>query len=524
MAWRDWLLPWNRAEKRELSLDKFRGLGLVDPPTVAGVAVSERTALTLPAYLGAVNLISSAVAKLPRKVYRKNADDSREEASGHAVGWLVQTEPNEVCTPFVFWRTMMGHVLTWGNGYAEIERDRAHRPIALLTVQPDSIEPVVEQGVLHYRYKGSVRIPAEDVLHVSGLGFDGIKGYSVVQMARQSLGLGMAAERYGGAFFGNYSVPGLMLEHPGVLTADAQKRLIAQIEARHQGPDRAYRTMIAEEGMKAHVLSVPAKDAQLVETRQLGVDDIARLLNLNPAFLGKSGERPGGNYESGRLDFLDNTLDPWLVAIEQEINRKLISSTQRGTYYVEHVRAAVLRTDATTRANVQKTYVDMGAMTPEYVAKLENLPPPPPKPAPVLVAPPPPMPMAEPDGIAQRAAWRRIVVDVTARMVRLEADRARRAASQGPEKFAVWAEEFYPQHEVRLREALEPVVRGWCEMRGRSDWQAMLSEIVSDLVERSRDELLGAKAIVLEADVDARVTRWERERPDEAARMILEAT
>lgn len=122
----------------------------------------------------------------------------------------------------------------------------------------------------------------------------------------------------------------------------------------------------------------------------------------------------------------------------------------------------------------------------------------------------------------QRAAWRRLVVDVVHRMTRLESERARRAAGQGSEKFQAWIDEFYPAHEVRLREALEPVVRGWCEVRGQDHWQALLGSVVAALVVRNREELLEAKSSVLAADVEARVSRWERERPDEAADMVLE--
>ena len=554
MSLLDWL-PWRR-EKRMLTLAQWSSLGLLEYPSAAGVSVTERTALTLPAYWAGVNLIANAIAKLPRKVYRRMPDGSRQEAEKHPVGWLLQDEPSEYSTPLVFWRTLMAHVLTWGNGYAEIERDGASRPIALLTIPPDRIEPVMEGANLVYVFNSKVRIPKKDILHIPGLGFDGVKGYSVVERARQSLGLALATERYGAAFFGNGAMPGLLLEHPGKISTEASARLKDSWNAMHQGPDRAHRTAVLEEGMKANVLTIPAKDAQLIETRQLQVLEIARLLNLNPTFLGHDvAARPGGNYEASRLDFLDNTLDPWLVAIEQECNRKLLSTQQRGEFYVEHVRNAILRTDAMTRANVQKLYVDMGAMSPEYVAKLENLPKPEPKPEPA----PPPAPTADPpadppeddpqdpaedgataqaqrtlemyartarreeDRLAQRAAWRRVAVDVLARMTRLEADRARRASGQGPEKFQAWANEFYPAHEVRLREALEPVVRGWCDVRGRQDWQAPLGEVVRWLVTTNREELLAAKAQALEADVDARASRWETERPSEAAEKILEA-
>lgn len=529
MGFLDWL-PWRR-ESRMLTLQQWTQQGLF-APSAAGVAVSEHTALTLPAYWSGVNLIAGAVAKLPRKVYRKTAA-GREEVPDHAVAWLIQTEPSEYAIPMVFWRTLMAHVLTWGNGYAEIERDKATRPVGLLTITPDKISPVVENGVLFYLYNGSTRIPARDILHIPGLGFDGIKGYSVVQMARQTLGLGLAAERYGTSFFANGAMPGVVLEHPGKLSDPAQARLRASWNEMHQGPDRAHKLAITEEGMTAKVLSIPAKDSQLIETRELSVLDVARVLNLNPSFLGKSGERPGGNYEAGRLDFLDNTLDPWLIAIEQECNRKLLSGAQRGTYFVEHVRNAVLRTDAKSRAEVQKLYVDMGVMSPEYVARLENLPkpepkempaPPPPPQPPGAVAPDPEDDPAEPEppDPAARQRLRALLVSTVGRSIRNEADKARSASKRGAAAFGEWIDTYYAHRAETLAEMLQPALALSLALAGRAgDGLAEARAMAAEHVERSKRDLLALRASNLEEQADILLKRWEVLRPEELADAAL---
>jgi HK97 family phage portal protein len=514
MSFRDWL-PWRRPEKRELTLEMFRGLGLLDAPTASGVTVTESNALTLAAYWSGVNLIANAIAKLPRKVYRKTADGSREEMPDHPVAWLVHVEPNVYTVPLVFWRTLMGHVLTWGNGYAEIERDKANRPIGLWTIQPDRIVPTVEHERLVYRYNGSRLLAPADIFHVPGLGFDGIKGYSVVQMAKQSIGLGLAAERYGATFFGNGAIPGTLLEHPAKLSPEAAERLRASWNAMHQGPDKAHRTAVLEEGMKAHALSIPAKDAQLIETREVQTLDIARWLNINPAMLGyKTAERPGGNYEAGRLDFLDNTLDPWLVAVEQECNRKLISTPQRGTYYVEHSRNAVLRTDAKTRAEVQKMYVDMGAMDAEYVAKMENLPKPEPKPEPPL----PPAPPDDEDDAAADRAQRALVLDTAGWFLRRESRKAIAASRRGPQEFQKWAEEFYAREAVVLAERLAPAVSLRFALRGvKGEPHAVALRLADEWVARSKAELLSLRAAGLAEQTEQVMQRWALHRPVEMA-------
>lgn len=524
MGFRDWF-PWMRpAEKRALTLDQWIRMDVLDTPTAAGVQVSEGTALTFAAYWCAVNLIASSVAKLPRKVYKKNGDE-REEVGDHPVGRVVGFQPNRYMTPINFWRTFVAHVLTWGNAYAEIEWNRAQQPIALWPITPDKIEPVMEKGVLLYRYRGGERLLSpEDVLHVPGLGFDGVKGYSVVQMAKQSIGLGLAAERYGATFFGNGAMPGMTLEHPGSLSPEAQRRLRESWNAMHQGPDKAHRLAILEEGMKANPLSIPAKDAQLIETREVQVLEVARWLNINPAMLGyKTAERPGGNYEANRLDFLDNTLDPWLVAIEQEVNRKLISSAQEGTFYVEHVRNAVLRTDARTRADVQKVYVDMGVMTPEYVAKIENLPKPPePEPVPEPLAVPPQDEEDDEESQDVEEKARALIVDIVARYGRREAEQIRRAVKKGSESLGKWADEFYAREIPELSERLRPAVALVYAAAGRKDDPAHAARMLADdYLVRSRSELLDLRAADLEPQAEALIRRWASARPTEAAGAVF---
>ncbi len=515
MGLRDWL-PWLRNEKRALTVDQWIKMDLIDTPTAAGVRVSEGTALTFAAYWSAVNLIASSIAKLPRKVYRKR-EDEREEVPEHPVARVCGYEPNRYMTPLNFWRTYVAHILTWGNAYAEIEWNRAMQPIGLWPITPDKIEPVIEGGRLRYRYNGGERfLDPVDVLHVPGLGFDGIKGYSVVQMAKQSLGLGLAAERYGATFFGNGAMPGMTLEHPGTLSPEAQKRLRDSWNAMHQGPDRAHRLAILEEGMKANPLSIPAKDAQLIETRELQVLEVARWLNINPAMLGyKTAERPGGNYEANRLDFLDNTLDPWLVAIEQEVNRKMISDAQEGTFYLEHTRNAVLRTDARTRADVQKLYVDMGVMSPEYVAKMENLPKPEEPPAP---EPPPPAP-EPPDAEEQQRA---LIVDIMARYGRREAAEIRQAAKKGAGALRAWAGEFYTKEVPGLAERLQPVLAlSYALSRRQDDSHQAARRLAKDYLTRSRTELLELSAANLEPQAEGLILRWGSSRPAEVADTVL---
>jgi len=547
------------------------------------VRVTEATAYNFSAYFNGVDIISGQVAALPRLLYRRVGDEDRERANGHPVYKLLVEQPNEDMVPFLFWQTFMAHVLTWGNAYAEIEFDKAMRPIGLWPIDPPSMQPIIRNGRLRYLYQGQKELEAEDVFHVPGLGFDGRRGYSVVAMARQSLGLGLAAEQFGGQFFGNGAWPGIVLEHPGELSKEAQERLVASWNARAKGPNKTHSTIVLEENMTAQKIGIPPEDAQFLETREFQVEEIARWLNLPPHKLKvKVGERPGGNLEASQLEFLTDCLRPWLIRVEQEANRKLIPKAQRGTYYVEHLVDSMLRVDSPGRMDSYETLVGLGVMTPEQVAAKENLPKPQdkeaplkerieqlgqliragfdpessiealglpkikhtgqtpvtvkeeePDPPPAPTGPPPPPPGATPPGPQEEAkaarleaAHRALLVDLVARFVRKEAMNLKRAAARGGDAILAWAEEWYGREQEVLRGCLVPGVRLQLAVRGvDGDAWGVARRLAGGYVRQSQDELLelvqkGGPPKALEDQVGQLAERWESMRPLEMAERI----
>jgi HK97 family phage portal protein len=522
MGWRDWFR--RPPEKRSITLADIPSLASILAGTSsAGMTVSPHTAFHVRAFFQGVGIVSVWPGILPLVTYRRAADDERERATSLPAYRLLHDAPNPYTVPIVFWQTIMAHALTWGNGYAEIEFDNADRPKALWNVPPDKLEPVVEGAPpkqrLVYRYAGSRTIPATDILHIPGLGFDGIKGYSVISMARRSLGTAMAAEEFGASFFGNGAWPGVVLEHPGKLSPEAQNRLVASVELRHQGAQKSNRTMVAEEGMKVKKIGIPPDDAQFLETREFGVVDVAGWLNLSPHMLGhRPGEWPGGTPEAADRHFFTHTLQPWLVRIQQECNRKLLPST--GGYYTEHLPEALLRMSPEAKAQNYKVYFDMGVLTAEQIARKENLPKPEPKPEPAQAPATAPAPMMEEP--KARAAFRALMVDVAERFVRREADRARRASKKGPEHFATWVDMFYNLEVDSLASHLAPVVtittlhRGFDQPRVGEEARA----IAIAHVEKSREELLDLRKDDLQSQVERLTKRWEKDRPTEMADRI----
>jgi HK97 family phage portal protein len=530
-----------KAAYRTLTRDDFEMLGLLQPPVAAGVPVSQSTALTISSFWCGVNVISGDIGLLDRHLYKRVGDnDDRERATAHPVYKVVHDAPNPYMTPMVFWQTLQAHALTWGGGFAEIEWDKAMRPLALWPIMPNEIEPRAEmvngRPVVYYLWRGQQRIAAEDVIHVPGLGFDGVRGYSVVHMARENLGRTMAVERFGASFFGNGAWPGLALEHSGNLSPEAQKRLRDSIEARHQGANKAHRLIVLEEGMKiSKPLTVSPDDAQFLGTTEAGIEDVARWLNLPPSKLKhKMGERPGGNLEASQLEYLMGSLLPWTTRIEQELNSKLISQSQRGTYYVEHLFAKQLKADSLTRAQIQKIYVDMGVMTAEQVARQENLPKPPakPEPAPAAKQAPDPAPQPATDSVAtpgERAivartapALRALLLDRLSSYVRRQADRTRQAAAKGPDTFGAWVDGFCARELGVLLDVVVPVARvGLAATGSLDDAAAVLEGSLRAHVDRSREELLSLPAKELAFAADRLAKRWESSRAVELADAVM---
>jgi len=317
------------------------------------------------------------VAGLPLPIYRRLADGGKERAQDHYLYPLLHDQPNEEMSAYVFRETMMGHLTTWGNAYAEIEIDGAGRVTGLWPLRPDRMTVKRENGELVYYYdlgKGQdKRMPAWQVFHIPALGFDGLVGYNPIRMQRQAVGLAMSAEEYGGRLFANDATPGAVLEHPGSLTPDAQKNLRESIEARHQGASKSHRLMVLEEGMSWKQMGLPPEDAQFLQTRRFQVVDIARWYRIPPHMLGDLERATFSNIEHQSLEFVVHTIRPWLVRWEQAITSQLLLPRERATYFAEHLVDGLLRGDIQSRYQAYATARQNGWMSANDVRRLENM-------------------------------------------------------------------------------------------------------------------------------------------------------
>jgi hypothetical protein len=187
-----------------------------------------------------------------------------------------------------------------------------------------------------------------DVLHVRGLGFDGLVGYSVVTMARESMGLTAATERYGSAYFGNGAVPQTVIMLKGTIK-DGGKKLKESWNDQHQGPSKARGTHVLENGSDIKTIGVPPEDSQFLATRQFQTIEICRWFRMPPHKQMDLTRGTFSNIEHQAIEYVTDCLLSWMVAAEMEILHKLTKTEGEDDIYVEHMARGLLRGDILTR-------------------------------------------------------------------------------------------------------------------------------------------------------------------------------
>jgi HK97 family phage portal protein len=323
-----------------------------------------------------VRILAESVAGLPLHVYERTANGSKSTKPSHPLYRLLHDEPNREMTSFVFRETLMSHLLLWGNAYAQIIRDGRGFPIALYPLLPDRMAvDRNESGELVYTYqsdKGQVKLRRENVLHIPGLGFDGLIGYSPIAMAKNAVGLALATEDYGAAFFANGANPGGVLEHPGVIKPEQADRLRESWQSQFGGAN-AHKVAVLEEGLKFHQMSIPPEQAQFLETRKFQINEIARIFRVPPHMVGDLEKSSFSNIEQQSLEFVKYTLDPWVVRWEQSLQQALILPSEKATIFIKFNLDGLLRGDYQSRMQGYSTGIQNGFMSVNDVRGLEDM-------------------------------------------------------------------------------------------------------------------------------------------------------
>lgn len=348
--------------------------------TSAGEAVSVERSVGLTAVWSCVNLIAGSIATMPLILY-KRVGDGRERYTDHPLYDVLHTRPNPAQNVVAFWEALVTALLLRGNAYAMLSRDDGGRVRALWYVNPDRVrvEPL-KTGRLRYKVTAgtsTTTVADAEMLHVVGpMSEDGYTGRSVIATFRETLGLGLALERYGAEFFANAATPKGVLTTAHRMSPEALDRLRAALEDRYTGRGSRHRTMILEEDMKFQPIGVSHEDSQFVESRRFTTEEIARIFGVPPHMIGADikGSMTYSNAEMESLRLLKHTLGPWCARIASAVNHTLLTPAERATLYAEYLPDALLATDTAGRYAAYKTGLEAGFLTIDEVRRKENLP------------------------------------------------------------------------------------------------------------------------------------------------------
>lgn len=373
-------------QARDKPVDKAAdaGYSFLFGRTTSGKPVNERTAMQTTAVYACVRILAEAIASLPLHVYEYQDDGGKKLVHDHPLYYLLHDEPNPEMTSFVFRETLMSHLLIWGNAYAQIIRDGAGRVLGLYPLLPDKMDVQRDdKGNIYYMYSrnsdenpmfkeyGNIKLKAEDVLHIPGLGFDGLIGYSPIAMAKNAVGMTLACEEYGASFFANGANPGGVLEHPGVLKDPSKVR--ESWNSVYRGVNNAHKIAVLEEGMKYQQIGIPPEEAQFLETRKFQINEIARLYRIPPHMVGDLDKSSFSNIEQQSLEFVKYTLDPWVIRWEQSLQRSLLLPGEKGKYFIKLNVDGLLRGDYQSRMNGYAVGRQNGWFSANDIREMENM-------------------------------------------------------------------------------------------------------------------------------------------------------
>lgn len=466
--------------------------------SAAGQNVNESTAMNLSAVWCAVNLISNTIKSLPITACERMAIGGRQPLPDHIVTTLLHRRPNPVTKPSAFRKLLTSWVLLWGNGYAEIRRDANGVPEALWPIHPRKVTVEWNKAKREPLYQvltddnRTVPIKPENMFHLMGHSTDGLHGVSVIQHARDSMGLSLATEQHGARTFANGATPPLIIEHPGNLGTD--KEAIEAFRDRWQtlyGGANTGKVGVLENGMKPHVVGMPNDDAQFLETRLFQIPEIGRWFVITPYKLMDFTHATYSNIEWASLDYKDDAILPWTIEWKDEANLKLFMPQEQGRLYVKFNLNSMIQMDTKAKMEAYRISSEIGHLSINERRELEDLNPLPdeigdirlvpmnmqtvedlvaedPEPEPQPIPPQLAAPVAEPEEEPEeedRASvgdiFTPLIVQALERCARKESkavEAARKRCNGCGGKLEAWADTFYVKHLCEIVNSLMPIL------------------------------------------------------------------
>ncbi|WP_461206076.1 phage portal protein [Clostridium sp. DL1XJH146] len=342
--------------------------------SVSGKIVNERSSMQTTAVFACVRIIAETVASLPLHTY-KYVGDGKEKVYDHPLYKLLHDEPNLEMTSFTLRETMMTHLLLWGNAYCQIIKNGKGEVLELYPLLPDKMTVDRDKnGELYYAYLKEGRtyyLSTDEVLHIPGLGFDGIMGYSPIALAKNAIGLNIAAEEYGGRFFANNATPSGILSTQGTIKDPTKVKDAWQ--ATYGGTGNSHKVAVLEDGLTYQQISMPNSDAQFLETRKFQIEEICRIFQVPPHMVADLSKSSFSNIENQSISFVVHTIRPWLVRIEQAMDRRLFKDSEKGQYFVSFNTSALMRGDYKSRMDGYAIGIQNGFFSVNDVRRMENM-------------------------------------------------------------------------------------------------------------------------------------------------------
>ncbi len=549
--------------------------------TGTGITVTETSALQLTAVQACIKVLSETVAGLPLQLFERMPDGTIQRAKGHPKDNLVSSKPNKDQTSYRWREQGMIHVLTFGNWYVQLLYDGRGEVAALNNLDPSRVRPKRnDAGNLVYIYTKADGQPVPltappNIMPIPGLGYDGIQGFSPIKMAAEAIGLGLAAEAFGGRFFRNNARPSGIIKHPSVLEPESRDNLRDAWNAAHQGVDNSNKIAILEEGMEFVAINVPPEEAQWLQTRNYQDIQICAIYRVPPHLIANLDKATFTNIESQGQEFVTYTIMPWCIRIEESLNRWLLTEEEQKTFFYKHNVDGLLRADSAARAAFYKALFQMGAISPDEIREKENMNPIPGgnqyfvplNMVPLQVASSvqdvgneaaslyPSLRGAVKGDLAKlrsvgtrnrlRAVYKPLFVDAARKIVAREAvalqrEVAKRLGPRGERDFLLWMDGFYDDLAPYIERVMRPVFRSYTESvaveantemgadGGMTDDLEKLSKDYSDnwqntYIQSSKGQI---RKIISDAPneeegtegVIVRTKQWEERRPEKVAR------
>jgi len=349
-----------------------------------GVSVTPKNALEHTSVYACVNILSETVSTVPLFLYKeqtKNLKTIKTKEKEHPLYALLHDEPNEDMTSVDYWQLVMLEILLRGNHYSQIVRNKAGRVTEIRPLKNELMQIVrLDSGKLAYIYRhttlGEVPLEAKEVLHFKGMSLDGIIGLSPIAYNRHTIGFSMAMETYGATLFKNGATPSGVVSGKGVtsMSDTAFQRFKESFKEAYTGLMNAGRPLILEDGFDFKPISISNKDGQYIESRKFTKAEIASIFRVPLHMINELDKATFSNIEHQSIKFVTDAVSPWVVRLEKELKKKLLSESEKKSYYMKFSLGALLRGDTATRYAAYESAITKGCwMSRNEARELEDL-------------------------------------------------------------------------------------------------------------------------------------------------------